>query len=156
MRNAGVQLGNGDGINGAAYAYMIEHEVVDIVKNIYDGTVSELWQDDEARIHRYQLSIHYTVSWIPRPWTLMANFCMARLSLRRACIMTTTTLYLDPVSQRPSPKQVFSLSPVNRVLVYRSVFFSTALGISFMHSCNLSSSKMDLLLGAKNKKLFSA
>ena len=48
--DAGVQLGQKGGINGACYAWMITNKVVPLVRQLYGGR--EVWQDDNARIHR--------------------------------------------------------------------------------------------------------
>ena len=45
-------MGNNGGVNGACYAYMITNEVVPVVKALYNGNEKEIWQDDNATIHR--------------------------------------------------------------------------------------------------------
>ena len=49
---AGVNLGANKGVNGACYAWFITNEVVPMVKALYNGPVKEVWQDDNAVIHR--------------------------------------------------------------------------------------------------------
>ena len=53
--DAGVELGQRGGINGAAYAYMITEEVLPLVRQLYGGR--EVWQDDNARIHRGEAAL---------------------------------------------------------------------------------------------------
>ena len=54
-RAAGVQLGAKGGLNAAGYAYMVTNEVLPEVRERFGGR--EVWQDDNARIHRAPAAI---------------------------------------------------------------------------------------------------
>ena len=50
-----MQMGANGGVNGKVYAFMIRNEVVPVVKAMYamnNAQQKEIWQDDNATIHR--------------------------------------------------------------------------------------------------------
>ena len=50
-----MQMGANGGVNGKVYAFMISNEVVPVVKAMYttnNPQQKEIWQDDNATIHR--------------------------------------------------------------------------------------------------------
>ena len=62
-------MGRNGGLNGTAYAHLITTEVVPIVRQMFP-LQNEIWQDDNARIHRTQEAIQacsvfaHRMSWL--------------------------------------------------------------------------------------------
>ena len=64
-RADGVRLGAKGGVNGSCYAWMIENEVIPVVKATYSGQFKEIFQDDCAVIHRQHsfLEFNFSCEW---------------------------------------------------------------------------------------------